>query len=59
MINQKEIDLYLEGRLDYDSTLNLFQELLDSGVIYTMPPLFKLECEQLLKKGIIFHADRR
>jgi len=55
----KDLNRYERGELNDTETVNLFQELLDSGIIWKMDTPYQIEAKRLLSEGLIDHADRR
>jgi hypothetical protein len=55
----KELIKYTNGELTDVESVTLFQELLDSGIIWKMDSDYQTEAKRLLSEGLIDHADRR
>jgi len=49
---------YELGRLDQDQTIELFQELLDRGMIPNLQGHYGRTAESLLDAGLIEHSNR-
>ena len=58
-IDINDIISYEAGELDEDSTLNLFQELVDTGMAWQMQGHYGRMANDLLEAGFIHWADRR
>lgn len=58
-INISELLAFEAGELDDDSTLNLFQELVDTGMAWQLQGSYGRMANDLLEAGLIHWADRR
>lgn len=58
-INIDDIIAYESGELDDDSTINMFQELVDSGMAWQLQGHYGRVANELLEMGLIHWADRR
>jgi len=54
-----DIIAFENGDLDEDSTINLFQELVDSGAAWTLQGSYGRMANAMLEAGLIHWADRR
>ena len=54
-----DIIAFENGELDEDSTINLFQELVDSGAAWTLQGSYGRMANAMLESGLIHWADRR
>ena len=53
MENWKLITAYEEGTLPEEETLELFQDLIDSGLAWNLDPSYAIEARSLLREGRI------
>jgi hypothetical protein len=52
-ITKKEIDSFEKGNLSFDRQVNLFQKLVDSGMLWTMKNSYIATANSLVNEGHI------